>query len=237
MEVTMRILAVGAHPDDLALLCAGTLALYSKDGHEVFMCHVCDGNKGSMIYSSEELVKIRRKEAIESAKLIGAKSIWGGISDGEVVLDLESRIKVIDIIRQTNPDIVITHHPNDYMADHINTSKLVFEATYLANLKLWKTNYPSSDRIPVLYYMDTLAGVNFVPVEYVDISKTIDIKVNMMLKMQSQLGWLKEMHNTNAEEFIKTIARFRGYQAGVPYAEAFVQQQMYPFGLTKRVLP
>ena len=49
------------------------------------MCHVCDGNKGSMIYSSEELVKIRRKEAIESAKLIWAKSIWGRISDGEVV--------------------------------------------------------------------------------------------------------------------------------------------------------
>lgn len=233
----MKVLAIGAHPDDLELLCAGTLARYSQEGYEVFMCHVCDGNKGSMIYSSEELVKIRRKEAIESAKLIGAKSIWGGISDGEVVLDLESRIKVIDIIRQTNPDIVITHHPNDYMADHINTSKLVFEATYLANLKLWKTNYPGSDKIPVLYYMDTLAGVNFVPVEYVDISKTIDIKVNMMLKMQSQLGWLKEMHNTNAEEFIKTIARFRGYQAGVPYAEAFVQQQMYPFGLTKRVLP
>jgi len=100
------------------------------------MCHVCDGNKGSVVYSSEELVKICRKEAIESAKLIGAKSIWGGISDGEVVLDLESRVKVIDVIRQANPDVVITHSPNDYHSDHINTSKLVFEATYLANLKL-----------------------------------------------------------------------------------------------------
>jgi len=233
----MKVLAIGAHPDDIELLCAGTLVCYAREGHEVFMCHVCDGNKGSLIYSSEELKKIRRKEAIESAKLIGAKSIWGGISDGEVVVDLDSRVKMIDVIRQANPDIVITHHPDDYHSDHINVSRLVFEATYLANLKLWKTNYPSTDRIPVLYYMDTLAGANFVPVEYVDISKTIDIKVKMMLKMQSQLGWLKEMHNTNAEEFIKTIARFRGYQAGVPYAEAFVQQQMYPFGLTKRVLP
>lgn len=233
----MDILAIGAHPDDLELLCAGTLALYRQQGHEVFMCHICDGNKGSMVYSSEELVKIRRKEAIESGKLIGAKSIWGGISDGEVVLDLESRIKIIDIIRQTNPDIVITHHPNDYHSDHINTSRLVFEATYLANLKLWKTNYPASDKLPYLYYMDTLAGVNFIPAEYVDITKTIDIKVKMMMKMKSQLGWLKEMHNCNAEEFIKTVARFRGFQAGVLYAEAFVQQKMYPQGLTKRILP
>ncbi|MBA7518018.1 N-acetyl-alpha-D-glucosaminyl L-malate deacetylase 1 [subsurface metagenome] len=235
----MDILAIGAHPDDLELLCAGTLALYRQQGHEVFMCHICDGNKGSMVYSSEELVKIRRKETIESGKLIGAKSIWGGISDGEVVLDLESRIKIIDIIRQTNPDIVITHHPNDYHSDHINTSRLVFEATYLANLKLWKTNYPASDKLklPYLYYMDTLAGVNFIPAEYVDITKTIDIKVKMMMKMKSQLGWLKKMHNCNAEELIKTVAKFRGFQAGVLYAEAFVQQKMYPQGLTKRILP
>jgi LmbE family N-acetylglucosaminyl deacetylase len=234
----MKILAVGAHPDDLELLCAGTLALYSKKGHEVFMCHICDGNKGSMVYSSEELVKIRRREAIESAKLIGAKSIWGGISDGEVVLDLKSRIKVIDVIRQTNPDIVITHHPNDYHSDHINTSRLVFEAIYLANLKLWETSFPASDKLPpYLYYMDTLSGIHFIPEEYVDITKTIDLKVKMMMKMKSQLGWLKEMHDCNAEEFIRTVARFRGFQAGVLYAEAFVQQKMYPQGLTKRVLP
>lgn len=233
----MKILAIGAHPDDLELLCGGTLALYSKMGHEVFMCHVCDGNKGSLVYSSKELVKIRRNEAIESAKLIGAKSIWGGMSDGEVVLDLSSREKIIDVIRQANPDLIITHSPNDYHADHINVSRLVFEATYLASLKLWKTSYPGSDKIPILYYMDTLAGVNFIPIEYVDISKTIDIKVKMMLKMKSQLGWLKKMHDTDAEDFIKTVARFRGFQAGVLYAEAFIQQKMYPKGLTRRILP
>jgi len=233
----MKVLAIGAHPDDLELLCGGTLALYRKRDHEVFMCHVCDGNTGSLVYPSEELTRIRREEAIESAKLIHAESIWGGMSDGEVTIDLKSRIKIIDVIRQTKPDVVITHHPNDYHSDHINVSKLTFEAIYLTNLKLFKTNYPGLNKIPVLYYMDTLAGVNFIPVEYVDISETIDIKINMMLKMKSQLGWLKEMHNTDAGEFIRIVARFRGFQAGVPFAEAFVQQQMYPFGLTKRVLP
>lgn len=233
----MNILAIGAHPDDIEVLCAGTLALYSKKGHEVFMCHVCDGNKGSMVYSSKELAKIRRREAIESAKLIGAKSIWGGMSDGEVVLDLMSREKIIDVIRQANPDLVITHSPDDYHSDHINTSRLVFEATYMSNLKLLKTNYPASNKLPFLYYMDTISGINFIPAEYVNITDVIDVKVEMMLKMKSQLGWLKEMHNCDAAEFIKTVARFRGFQAGVLYAEAFAQQKMYPQGLTKRILP
>jgi N-acetylglucosamine malate deacetylase 1 len=233
----MRVLAIGAHPDDLELLCAGTLAAFRKRGDEVIMCHACDGNKGSLEYSSEEIAKIRRQEAIESSKIIDAESVWGGFIDGEVVLDLASRILVIDVIRRSNPDLIITHSPNDYHSDHVNVSKLVFEATYLASVKLWKTNYPNTNKVAVLYYMDTLAGVNFVPEEYVDISNTIEDKIKMMLKMKSQLGWLKEMHNTNAEEFIRTVARYKGFQAGVPYAEGFAQQKMYPFGLVKRVLP
>ena len=75
----MRVLVIGAHPDDAEILCAGTLAKFSKQGNEVFICHVCDGNKGSKIYSSEELAKIRRIEAIESAKIINATSIWAGL--------------------------------------------------------------------------------------------------------------------------------------------------------------
>jgi LmbE family N-acetylglucosaminyl deacetylase len=233
----MKVLAIGAHPDDVELLCAGTVAKFAKLGHDVVICHVCDGNKGSNVYSSEELVKIRRNEACQSAKLIGATSIWAGISDGEVVLDLESRVKIIDVLRQSDPDLVITNGPNDYHSDHINVSRLVLEATYLASLKLWKTNYPPTTKLSYLYYMDNIAGINFAPEEYVDITETIEIKVDMMMKMKSQLGWLKEMHNCDSAEFIKTVAKFRGFQVGVAFAEAFTQQKMYPQGLTKRILP
>jgi LmbE family N-acetylglucosaminyl deacetylase len=233
----MKVLAIGAHPDDIELICAGTMAKFKQQGAEVFLCHVCDGNKGSKIYKPEELAEIRRNEALESAKLIEATSIWAGLSDGEVVLDLNSRKKVVEVIRQTAPDLIITHSPNDYHSDHINTSRLVFEATYLAGLVLWDSAYLAPEKLPYLYYMDTLAGVNFFPEEYVDISDTIEIKIEMMMKMKSQLGWLKDMHNCDAAEFIRTVARFRGFQAGVEYAEAFVQQKMYPQGLTKRILP
>ncbi len=233
----MRVLAIGAHPDDIEFCCAGTLAIFSKKGHEIFICHVSNGNKGSLNYNSDELSKIRKNEAMQSAKIIGATSIWGGFADGEVVLDLDSRVKIIDVIRQANPDLVITHSPDDYHSDHINVSKLVFEAIYLANLKLWKTKYPASDKLPYLYYMDNEAGINFNPTEYVDITDTIETKIEMMLKHNSQIEWLKKMHNYDTTEVIKLIARFRGLQAGVMYAEAFIQQKMYSKGLTKRILP
>lgn len=233
----MKVLAIGAHPDDIELLCAGTMIKFKNQGAEVFLCHVCDGNKGSKVHKPDELAEIRRKEAIASASLIGATSIWAGLSDGELVLDLDARRKIVEVIRQTAPDLIITHSPNDYHSDHINTSRLVFEATYLAGLVLWESAYPAPETLPYLYYMDTLAGVNFMPDEYVDISDTIDMKIEMMMKMQSQLGWLKDMHNSDSDEFIRTVARYRGFQAGVDYAEAFVQQKMYPQGLTKRILP
>ncbi len=233
----MKVLAIGAHPDDVEILCGGTMAKYSRSGHQVFICHAADGNKGSLVYSSEELAKIRRDEAIRSAGLIGAESLWGGMSDGEIVLDLESRKKIIDIIRYAGPDLVITHHPDDYHTDHNNLSKLVFEAVYMSGVKLMKTENPSIEKLPYLYYMDTIAGINFTPAEYVDISDTIDIKIEMMMQMESQLGWLKEMHDSDMDEYIRVVGKFRGFQAGVKYAEAFVQQSMYPQGLTNRILP
>jgi LmbE family N-acetylglucosaminyl deacetylase len=233
----MKILAIGAHPDDVEILCGGTMAKYSRSGHQVFICHAADGNKGSLEYTSEELAEIRRNEAINSAKLIGAESIWGGMSDGEIVLDLDARKKIIDVIRYASPDLVITHHPDDYHTDHNNLSKLVFEAVYMAGVKLMKTENQSIDKLPYLYYMDTIAGINFIPGEYVDITDTIDSKVEMMMQMKSQLGWLKEMHDSDMDEYIRVVGKFRGFQAGVAFAEAFVQQSMYPQGLTKRILP
>ncbi len=101
---------------------------------------------------------------------------------------LDSRIKIIYVLKQANPDLWIIHYPGYYHSDHINVSKLVFEALYLSNLKLWKTEYPLTERLPYLYYMDTLAGINFELTEYIDISETIDTKIEMMMKVESQLG-------------------------------------------------
>ncbi len=60
----MKVLAIGAHPDDIEILCAGTMTKFAKLGHEVFICHVCDGSKGSKTHTSEEMAAIEEKKLL-----------------------------------------------------------------------------------------------------------------------------------------------------------------------------
>src|SRR5690242_11645815 len=115
----MRVLAVGAHPDDLEILCGGTLARYVQDGHEVVMCHATTGNRGSFVHTCEEVARIRSAEAKRAAELCGAEEATLGLSDGEVsAADPEQQRLVVDLVRETQPDVIITHSPGDYMGDH-----------------------------------------------------------------------------------------------------------------------
>ena len=80
----MRVLAVGAHPDDLEILCGGTLARFVQEGHEVVMCNVAKGDRGSFVHSSEEIARIRGEEASRAAGLCGADHVTLGVRDAEV---------------------------------------------------------------------------------------------------------------------------------------------------------
>ena len=80
----MRVLAVGAHPDDLEILCGGTLARFVQEGHEVVMCHATRGDRGSFVHTSEEIARIRGAEARRAAEICGAEYATLGFSDGEI---------------------------------------------------------------------------------------------------------------------------------------------------------
>ena len=80
----MRVLAVGAHPDDLEILCGGTLARFVQEGHEVVMCNATLGNRGSFEHTSEEIAEIRLREARRAAELAGAAHVTLGFTDGEI---------------------------------------------------------------------------------------------------------------------------------------------------------
>lgn len=233
----MNILAVGAHPDDLEFLCAGTLILYAKEGHRVFMCHTLNGNLGHEEIPRDELREIRRQEAINSAKVINAESFTIDINDTEIYDNHETRIKMVEIIRKSNPDVIITHSPNDYMQDHFITGQVVYNASFLSTLPQFKTETPRNQNVPPIYYMDTLAGVNFQPEEYVDITDVIEIKKEMLNCHKSQVSWLKEHHKIDMMEYIFSIARFRGIQCGVKYAEGYRKHYAWGRISPKRVLP
>jgi len=237
MSRKLRVMAVGPHPDDLEVLCGGTLALYAKQGHEVFMYYATDGTKGGLGKPEEVIRAERAEEARKSAETINAVSFGGDFKDGEVIADLESRLIVIDAIRRCRPDVLIAPHPNDYHTDHVNVSKLVFEAIYHAAIPGTVTDHPALKVLPILYYMDTVTGIGFAPQEYVDITEVIEVKKDMMRAHASQLEFVRKHHGVDFIDLIEVSGRFRGYQCGVAYAEGFVLGQGWNRVPTSRLLP
>ena len=113
----MRVVAVGAHPDDIEFLCAGTLAKYSQRGDEVFNVVCTNGDMGHVIIPPEELAEIRAQEAAAAAATVGAQIMMLGEPDEWLFHDKRTRLMVIDAIRWADPDVIITHHPDDYHPD------------------------------------------------------------------------------------------------------------------------
>jgi N-acetylglucosamine malate deacetylase 1 len=234
----MRVLAVGAHPDDLEILCGGTLARFVREGHEVVMCHATRGDRGSYVHTSEEIARIRGEEARRATEVCGAEYAALGIRDGEInAADPGQRLVVVDLVRDARPDVIITHHPGDYMSDHDEISKLVFDCSFHATLPLFETGKPHHPLVTPIYYMETVMGVGFQPTEYVDVTGTIDVKVAMLEAHQSQLTWLHDHDGVDIVEQMRTTTRFRGQQCGAAYAEGFVQCQRWLRGTTRRLLP
>jgi len=240
----MNVLAIGAHPDDIEVGCCGTLAKCVKRGDKVIVCHVSTGNLGHVIIPPDELTEIRANEARRAGALAGIEVICAGFDDLEIFdNNRETRERIVDVIRYANPDVIITHNPDDYMPDHTAVSRLVFDASFTATIPHYRykarfsnPNDPPAKHVPI-YYMDSLAGINFIPEEYVDISEEIDLKMQMLECHESQLVWLREHDNLDFADMIKTCARYRGYQCSAEYAEGFRQCKVHLKGTTKRLLP
>lgn len=231
----MNILAIGCHPDDIEVACAGTLIKYAKQGHKVTICHIANGNMGHVEIQPDELRGIRLAEAKKSGSLAGIEVVTCDVGDLLVHDNIPQRDKVVDAIRNARPDTIIAHSPNDYMPDHVAASKLAFDASFSASVPHYGRG--EAAKLTPIYYMDTLAGVNFVPTEYVDISDEIDMKLEMLECHVSQMKWMRDHDGIDFAEFVKTCARFRGLQCGCRYAEAFTQCLAWPKIIAKRLLP
>ncbi len=232
----MNVLAIGCHPDDIEISCCGTLAKCVKRGDKVTVCHVANGNMGHEIISPQELREIRANEAKRAGKLAGIEVVTLDIGD---LLpngcDITQRDKMVELIRKTQPDFIITHSPTDYMPDHLAVSKLVFDASFAASVPHYGTGGKSA--VVPIFYMDNLAGMNFNPTEYVDISDEIDLKIEMLECHESQLKWMRDHDHIDFAEFVRTCSRFRGLQCNTQYAEAFCQELVWPKVVAKRLLP
>lgn len=225
----MNILAVGAHPDDIEIGCAGTLAKYAAQGHKVFICTATSGNIGSATLPKDEIGAIRKAEAAKSASIIGAEYLCLDYDDELFYEDLSVRINFINMVRHCKPDVIFTHSLHDYNPDHMLTGKIITDIQVMYPIAKIPTQEPPCDIFPVVYYFEPAHGLGFVPTDYVDISDYYETKKQMFLCHESQQAWMADNYaglNVGNDTFTNNLrisSEYRGMQCGVKYAEAFIK--------------
>jgi LmbE family N-acetylglucosaminyl deacetylase len=251
-----RILAVGAHPDDVEFMCAGLLALLRAGGYEIHTATMTLGDCGSMNCKPEEIRRVRRTEAENACAALGASYHALDFYDFSIFNDDASNRRVTGLLREVNPSVVITHPPKDYLADHEVTSTLVRNACFYASTPNYDTSEwsgaTSSSAIPHLYYAHPMEGVDIfgrpvVPQFFVDVSRVFPLKLEMLGCHESQRDWLRKHHGI--DEYVDKMRRWSQSLAerathlsgcAVEFAEAYRQHRghAYPAGnILDQLLP
>jgi len=239
-----RVLAIHAHPDDVEILAGGTMALLAGLGHTITIATFTAGDCGSRELGPEEIAAVRRGEAARSAARIGAQYVCLGMRDLAIFSDDSSRRLVVEVLRQTRPQLVLTSSPVDYLCDHEAASALVRDACFAAPAPNYQApNYhtgaadpaPPLAAIPHLYWMDPLGGEDRegLPVEpefVVNVADTFARKREMLSEHRSQREWLRQHHGT--DDYLDAMERWtreRGRRAGFSYGEGFRQYRGHPY--------
>ena len=202
---TMNILAIGAHPDDIEFGCGGTLIKYADKKHRVFLLVMTEGGLGGPTAT-------RTEEQLNSNTIMGVKKIfWGGYKDTHLMVQKDVISKIEDIISKVNPELIFCHFLDDTHQDHRHLAQATISATrYIRN---------------VLFY-EVPTTQNFKPNVFVDISDTLERKVDALQAHRSQVN-KTNIEDLSIVEIARSSANFRGIQGRVKYAEAFHSLRLF----------
>jgi len=212
----MKVLGIGAHPDDIEIFMYGLLSIYKKEGHQIYTMIATDGAKGGA-FTGNKLAEERANEAISGLEKLSSP-IFLNLPDGGLGDELEHKKIIKENILKIMPDLIITHSENDYHADHKSLSLI--------------TKGVVSHYIPILY-CDTLMGINFNPTYYVDITNYHDSKKEAVLKHKTQ----KPQRFVDLFELMNS---YRAAQCNAPkgsYSEAYSFIPSFPFLDIREILP
>ncbi len=203
----LKVLCIGGHPDDPESGCAGTLSRYTELGHLVTILYLTRGERGIRNTGLDEAAKIRSAECEKACQILGARARFFGQVDGATEITHAQVDAMAKVLNEEQPDVLFTHWPVDTHMDHQVASMLAIRA------------WMASGERPQLYFFEVNTGSQsqgFLPNTYVDVTPVLEKKKAALFAHISQDGqgiW-REHH--------EIIARWRGREAGVSAAEAFV---------------
>jgi len=217
-----KVMFIGAHPDDPDFQC-GSLAhkVCKAGGHAVFLS-CCNGNKGHQWMSSDALAKRRYGETQASAKALGIDKyyVWD-IPDCEIVADMALRDRIIRIVRQEAPNLLITHRVCDYHTDHRAVANAVRDATYLFGVPLCCPDAPVPETLPFVMY----SGDSFV--------EPAPFRADLMVGDDDVLDVLLESWASHASQEFEWLPPEHGFDVREIPADhaarlAFIREKMMP---------
>jgi len=233
MSERKAALAVGAHPDDVEFTMAGTLALLADAGYECHIHTVANGNCGTATYTHEEIIRLRRAEAQAAAERMGATYHPGFVNDIEIFYEDSLLRKVTAVVREVQPQIVLTHSPVDYMEDHQNACRLTVTACFCRGMRNWISDPPLSPAPQDVYLYHASPHSNrdplgnpILPSLFVDITGKIELKEEMLRCHATQKEWLDVSQGMDSYlAAMRDLCAALGSLAPttIPYAEGFRQ--------------
>lgn len=157
MSDKRRFLVLAAHPDDADIKFGGTAIKLVRAGHEVIFVSLCNGDCGHFDTGLDprDLADRRYAETQAARRVSGIKEyrVWKGSHDCELMPSLENRKRVVALIREYQPDVVLSHRPCDYHADHRATAQLAQDAAYLTGVPMFMRGLPTTTASPVFAYL------------------------------------------------------------------------------------
>ncbi|MHB0958422.1 MAG: PIG-L deacetylase family protein [Pirellulaceae bacterium] len=235
-----RVFAVGAHPDDIEFNMAGTLLLLARAGFEPHVMNVSRSNLDSNQLPEDEVIRIRRQEAENAARV--ADAVYHPPIANDLMIFYEERLlrAMVAIVREIQPTIVLLPSLNDYMEDHTNTARLVITACFSRAMRHFTSTPPCAPTDQDVYLYHAQPHLNrdgmrtrVIPEIFVDISSVMETKLRMLSCHESQRQWLDETQGLDdycqsMRQASLEVARMRA-DCGWQYAEGFRQHSFVGF--------
>ena len=191
----LRVMVIGAHPDDADMCAGGTVLKFQASGALVKLVSFLNGDKGHMSMNAVALAARRYAETQRVKEILGVSDyqVFSEHGDGELVPSIEMRKQMTRIIREFDPHVIFTHRTCDYHADHRAVGVLVQDAAYLLGVPLWCPETPIPQNKPVLFYMS-------------DAFKTpAELRPDIVVEIDAEIDRLLEALCAHASQFFEWL--------------------------------